>query len=138
MVASSEGRSRGAVAPLARHRLLGRGDRPVGIGPPRGGAAPVRPPFGADPARAATAAGVLKVVAHPLRLRIIALLLEGEAHVTSLASRLGAGQPIVSQQLKILRDHGLVAAERESGFALYRLVEPSLEGLVRCMEGCAR
>jgi hypothetical protein len=31
-----------------------------------------------------------------------------------------------------------VAADREGGFATYRLVERNLEGLVRCMEHCGR
>ncbi len=81
---------------------------------------------------------MLKAVAHPLRLRIVASLCEGDAHVGALADRLGASQAIVSQQLRILRSHGLVAATRAGGFATYRLVERNLRGLVRCMENCDR
>jgi DNA-binding transcriptional ArsR family regulator len=91
-----------------------------------------------DPARAAQIAEILKAVAHPLRLRIVATLCRGDAHVGALAERLGAAQPIVSQQLRILRIHGLVAARREEGFATYRLAEPALRDLVCCMERCAR
>jgi ArsR family transcriptional regulator len=83
-------------------------------------------------------AEVLKAVAHPLRLRIVASLCEGEAHVGALAERLGASQAIVSQQLRILRSHGLVAATRAGGFARYRLIEQNLRGLVRCMQNCDR
>lgn len=82
-------------------------------------------------------AEVLKAVAHPLRIRIVAILCLGEEHVTSLADRVGASQAIVSQQLRILRSHGLVAASRQGGFARYRIVEQNLRGLVRCMEHCA-
>jgi len=88
--------------------------------------------------RAVHLAEVLKAVAHPVRLRIVAILVEGDANVSELAERLGAAQPIVSQQLRILRGHGLVAADRRDGFATYRLVERNLEGLVACMERCAR
>lgn len=91
-----------------------------------------------DAHRAIHVAEVLKAVAHPLRLRIVASLCEGEAHVGALAERLGASQAIVSQQLRILRSHGLVAATRTGGFAHYRLVEKNLRGLVRCMENCDR
>jgi DNA-binding transcriptional ArsR family regulator len=91
-----------------------------------------------DAGRAAHLAELLKAVAHPLRLRIVAILVDGDANVTELAQRLGATQPIVSQQLRILRSHGLVAADRRDGFATYRLVERNLEGLVACMERCAR
>jgi ArsR family transcriptional regulator len=97
-----------------------------------------RPPIASSPARAAHLAEVLKAVAHPLRLRIIAILVEGDEHVTGLSARLGADQAIVSQQLRILRHNGLVAADREGGFATYRLVERNLAGLVHCMENCGR
>jgi len=55
-----------------------------------------------------------------------------------LAERLAAPQPIVSQQLRILRTRGLVTAIRENGFARYRLAEPALRELVGCMEKCDR
>ncbi len=96
----------------------------------------VQPPIASDPLRADHVAEVLKAVAHPLRLRIVAILCRGEENVTALAGRVGASQAIVSQQLRILRSHGLVAASREGGFARYRLVEQNLRGLVRCMERC--
>jgi DNA-binding transcriptional ArsR family regulator len=96
------------------------------------------PRISSDASRATHVAEVLKAVAHPLRLRIVASLCEAEAHVGALAERLGASQAIVSQQLRILRSHGLVAATRAGGFARYRLVEKNLRGLVRCMENCDR
>jgi DNA-binding transcriptional ArsR family regulator len=91
-----------------------------------------------DDARAEHIAEVLKAVAHPLRLRIVAILCAGDEHVNALAERLDAPQPIVSQQLRILRSRGLVAATRENGFARYRLAEPALKDLVCCMEKCER
>lgn len=83
-------------------------------------------------------AEALKGVAHPLRLRIVATLCLGEENVSGLAERLGAPQAIVSQQLRILRLHGLVAVTRHSGFARYRLAEPQLRSLVACMEKCRK
>ncbi len=88
--------------------------------------------------RAAHVAEVLKAVAHPLRLRIVATLCRGVEHVNALAERLDVPQPIVSQQLRILRGHGLVSARRAKGFAWYRLSEPALRDLVCCMEKCDR
>jgi ArsR family transcriptional regulator len=95
-------------------------------------------PLRDDGPRAAHLAEVLKAVAHPLRLRIVARLCQGEAHVTALVAALGAAQPLVSQQLRILRAQGLVAATREDGHAFYRLAEPALRELVCCMEKCHR
>jgi ArsR family transcriptional regulator len=86
--------------------------------------------------RAKYLADVLKALAHPARLRIVAALCEGEESVIGLAGRLGMPQAIVSQQLRILRMSGLVAAERNGGFACYSLAQPRLRELVSCLEGC--
>jgi ArsR family transcriptional regulator len=95
-------------------------------------------PLRNDPRRAGHIAEVLKAVAHPLRIRIVAVLCAGEETVGALAERLDAPQPIVSQQLRILRAQGLVAATRQGGFARYRIAEPALNDLVCCMEKCSR
>jgi DNA-binding transcriptional ArsR family regulator len=81
-------------------------------------------------------AEILKAVAHPLRLRIVATLCEGAQHVNGLADLLGAKQSIVSQQLKILRMHDLVRVERRDGRSMYSLAEPHLKVLVGCMGQC--
>jgi DNA-binding transcriptional ArsR family regulator len=86
--------------------------------------------------RATYLADILKALAHPGRLRIVAALCEGDESVIGLAKRLSMQQAIVSQQLRILRMSGLVAAERTAGFARYRLAQPRLRDLVTCLEGC--
>jgi len=86
--------------------------------------------------RARHLAEMLKALAHPIRLRLVAVLCEGQEHVSGLAARLGLAQAIVSQQLRILRMKGLVLKECTDGYAYYRLGEPKLKDLVHCMEGC--
>ena len=86
--------------------------------------------------RAQHVAEMLKALAHPIRLRIVALLCQGREHVTGLSERLEVPQAIVSQQLRILRMKGLVLVARSEGFAYYTLGEPQLKNLVHCMEGC--
>jgi ArsR family transcriptional regulator len=88
------------------------------------------------PGRAEVLTEILRAVAHPLRLRIIALLCTEDLHVTALADRLGAKQAIVSQQLRSLRMLRLVDGMRENGLVRYRLAEPHLRDLVRCLSGC--
>jgi len=95
-------------------------------------------PLRKDPKKAEHIAEVLKAVAHPLRIRIVAVLCAGEETVGDLAERVEAPQPIVSQQLRILRTQGLVAVTRAGGFARYRIAEPALHDLVCCMEKCSR
>lgn len=89
-----------------------------------------------DRVRAAHLADTLKSLAHPVRLRIIGLLCTEELTVTVMAERLDVPQAILSQQLRILRMSGLVEFRREHGFARYRLGEPRLRELVKCLEGC--
>jgi ArsR family transcriptional regulator len=91
-----------------------------------------------DPRRAEHVASVLRAIAHPLRVRIVATLCHSEEHVSRLADELEAPQAIVSQQLRILRSERLVEARRENGHAYYRLAEPALRDLVCCMEKCRR
>ena len=87
---------------------------------------------------AARLAEVLKALAHPARLRIVAILCQGEENVIGLAEKLDLKQAIVSQQLRILRMSHLVAATRRDGFSRYALAEPRLRDLVTCLEGCHR
>jgi DNA-binding transcriptional ArsR family regulator len=79
---------------------------------------------------------VLKAVAHPVRLRIIAVLCRAEASVTELSRELEVPQPLISQQLRLLRMLKLVDTKRHNGFAIYRLKEPLLRRLLRCIEAC--
>jgi ArsR family transcriptional regulator, lead/cadmium/zinc/bismuth-responsive transcriptional repressor len=83
-------------------------------------------------------AGILKALANPPRLRLVAALDEGSVSVGTLADRLGLPPAIVSQQLRILRMEGLVRFERSGGFALYALAEPRLRSLLKCLEKCPR
>ena len=94
-------------------------------------------PLRADRRHAQRAAEIMKALGHPLRLRIIAILCASDEHVTRLAEQLDVQQSIVSQQLRVLRMQGLVEVARTNGHAYYRLGEPRLRELIRCIEGCS-
>ena len=76
------------------------------------------------------AAEFLRALAHPMRLRILCRLLEGELAVAGLESELGLKQPNLSQQLAALRDAGLVATRRESKSIVYRLADDRVRGIL--------
>lgn len=76
------------------------------------------------------AAGVLRVLADPMRLAIVELLAREELCVCHLQDALVAKQTLVSHHLKALRDAGLVASEPAGRFTYYRLV-PGAFDLVR-------
>ena len=63
------------------------------------------------------------------RVRILALLREGPRCVGALASRLEVSQSAVSQHLRILRDAGLVSADRQGYYIHYRLNEDALQAV---------
>lgn len=88
--------------------------------------------------RADQVAEVVKAIAHPMRLRIIALLCRSDRRVRELALVLERSQSAVSQQLRILRMSGLVTTVRENGTAHYTLSEHRLKELVNCLEDCHR
>jgi len=98
---------------------------------------PQSPSLATDPDKAAMATEVLKAVGHPIRLRIVAALCrDEELCVSALAARMEVAQPVISQQLRILRNRELVSVSRRNGFAYYRIEQPLLRKLIRCMEGC--
>lgn len=95
------------------------------------------PSLADDTERSEHCAAMLKALAHPLRLRIVAILASREEHVNAMAEHLGVRQSVVSQHLRILRMSDLVSARREDGLAIYRLTLDSLVQLVSCIERCA-
>lgn len=71
-------------------------------------------------------AELCKVFTEPKRLRIMALLGEGERSVNELAVNVGARPSTVSQHLAILRHHGLVQGRREGRTIYYALAYPEI------------
>lgn len=75
-------------------------------------------------------ADLLKVVAEPMRWRILELLAGEELCVCHLVEELEVNQPLVSHHLRILRDAGLVTSSRFRYWTYYRLVPGALAPLV--------
>ena len=69
------------------------------------------------------AAELLRALSHPVRLKIVDLLSEGESCVKRLEELLGIPQPSVSQHLSRLRYAGIIESERKGHLVCYRLVE---------------
>ncbi len=75
-------------------------------------------------------AEVLKTLASPRRLEILHVLARGPIEVGRLAEVIGASQPNVSQHLAVLRNAGIVEAERDGREVRYRLTDPDV--MVAC------
>lgn len=63
----------------------------------------------------------LKTAGEETRLRILALLAEGDLNVSDLTDILGQSQPRISRHLKLLVEAGLVERHREGAWAFFRL-----------------
>jgi ArsR family transcriptional regulator len=63
----------------------------------------------------------LRAAAEPTRLRVLALLRQGELTVSELVRVLGQSQPRVSRHLKLLTDSGLLERFREGTWIFHRI-----------------
>jgi ArsR family transcriptional regulator len=70
---------------------------------------------------------VLRLLADPLRARVVEVLADGPASTSDLVAATGAKQPNVSGHLKLLREAGLVVTESRGRFTYYRLRPEALE-----------
>lgn len=66
---------------------------------------------------------LLKALAEPTRLRLVALLCRGDLSVKDLTSLLGQSQPRLSRHLKLLTDAGWIVRSPEGAWVYYRMSE---------------
>lgn len=95
---------------------------------------PVTPSIGPDILE--RAARVIRVLGHPLRLRLLERLEGGEVNVTDLVLASGTTQALVSQHLAILRTEGVVGTRRDGGRVYYRITEPKVHRILDCIRDC--
>ncbi len=65
-----------------------------------------------------------KALAHPLRIRILELLAEGDKNVNELQSLIGSEGSAVSQQLMVLRAKNIVLGTKDGNKVVYTLKDP--------------
>jgi DNA-binding transcriptional ArsR family regulator len=71
-----------------------------------------------------------KALAHPTRIRILEILVNGGRTVYELQEALTLEQATVSQQLAVLRNQGIVNAEKEGLAVRYSLRDPLVSELL--------
>jgi ArsR family transcriptional regulator len=80
---------------------------------------------------------VIRLLADPLRARIVELLADGPACVCHLVEDTRAKQPTVSHHLRALREARLVVAEPYGRFTYYRLLPDALRATGEQLTGLA-
>jgi ubiquinone/menaquinone biosynthesis C-methylase UbiE/DNA-binding transcriptional ArsR family regulator len=70
----------------------------------------------------------LRAAGEDTRLRLLALLAEGELTVSDLTDILGQSQPRISRHLKLMGEAGLLERHREGAWAFFKLAESGAGG----------
>ena len=83
-----------------------------------------------DAASAKSLAATIQALASPSRLLILDRLRRGPSTVGDLAESVEMEQPAVSQQLRVLRNLGLVTGERDGRSIVYELYDDHVTGLL--------
>lgn len=79
------------------------------------------------------AAVCLKVMAHPVRLKMVNFLMTGDFAVHEIAAHCGQSPSQTCEHLRLLKGHGLLDSVRSGRTVYYKIVSPQLPGLIRCI-----
>lgn len=93
-----------------------------------------KPKPAGDPAAFAQAAECLRILAHPVRLRIVQLLLHGRYTVGELAEDCDVPDNVASEHLRLMQRCGFFTSEREGRRVYYQVCEPHLRNIMDCVE----
>jgi DNA-binding transcriptional ArsR family regulator len=80
------------------------------------------------------AAECLRTLAHPHRLRIVQMLLQGRYTVGELAEACKIPSHMASEHLRLMQRSGFLAQEKEGRFVYYTIAEPHLANIMGCVE----
>ena len=97
-----------------------------------------REPFGR--VEAVEVASKFKALSDPVRLRLLALIAchdGGEACVCDLTGAFEVSPPTISHHLKVLRESGMITAERRGTWIYYRIAPAALANLAQVLAGPA-
>jgi DNA-binding transcriptional ArsR family regulator len=82
------------------------------------------------------AAKTLKVLSHPVRLKVVEFLESGEKNVGSIQDYINLEQAVTSQHLKLMYMNGLLKKRRDGNFIYYSINNDILKGILTCVRDC--
>jgi DNA-binding transcriptional ArsR family regulator len=80
------------------------------------------------------AAECLRTLAHPVRLRMVQMLLQGDYTVGELAEACQIPSHMASEHLRLMKHCGLLDPRKEGRRTYYRVAEPHLASIMACIE----
>lgn len=79
-------------------------------------------------------AKILKSMSHPIRLKILCLLQDGEMSVGDLRNEVETTNANVSQHLNILRNQGIIDYRKDANFIYNRITDKRILELIMNMQ----
>ncbi len=80
------------------------------------------------------AAECLRTLAHPVRIRMVQMLLHGRYTVGELAADCDVPDNVASEHLRLMQRCGFFVSQRDGRKVYYRVAEPHLADLMACIE----
>ena len=79
------------------------------------------------------AAECLKVLGHPIRLRIVDILMQGEFAVYEIAELCELSHNQTCEHLRLLKSHHFLDSKRDGKTVYYKITAPELPGVLTCI-----
>lgn len=74
---------------------------------------------------------LLRILGHPLRLKMVEGLMRDECNVNRIVEVLNLPQSTVSQHLSLLKSHGIVVARKEGVRTCYRVIDERVKKVIK-------
>ena len=83
-------------------------------------------------------AAIIKLLGHPIRLRILTALNKNNCSVKDIWERLDLKQSVVSKHLAIMKNHGIIAGSRCGVRMYYQIQHPLAQRIITAISRTAR
>ncbi len=80
------------------------------------------------------AAGCLRTISHPARLRMIQMMLQDRYTVGELAEACEIKSHVASEHLRLMQHCNLLKSDREGQRIYYQVEDPALASIISCVE----
>jgi ArsR family transcriptional regulator len=77
---------------------------------------------------------LLKSIAHPIRMKIICFLMDGEKNVGEIEQQFGSTISNISQHLTVLRKADIIERRKEANFMFYYLKGNNVQKLMETLK----
>ena len=87
-----------------------------------------------DLSRLKEAAECLRTLAHPVRLRMVQMMLQGEFTVGDLAEACEIPSHMASEHLRMMQHCGFLTRRQDGRRIYYQVAEPAVKRIINCIE----